>query len=135
MTPSPTPTHLREVHDHVLALHRALLRAEQEAWERLNGRHLNNAELLEMTIADPWFAWLQPLTALLLLLDDAMAARGDDPEATATAALRAARLLLHPDEDGSDFQQRYFEFVQRTPDVAVAHGAALRTLGAGPEGE
>ncbi len=129
MTSVPTPEHLQQIHEQVLVLHRALLRAEQEAWERLNGRHLNNVELLEMTIADPWFAWLQPLTALLLLLGDAMAGRGDDPEATAVAALRSARQLLHPDDDGTDFQQRYFEFVQRTPEVTLAHGAALRALG------
>ncbi len=42
--------------------------------------------------------------------------------------MAAARELLHPNEMGSDFQQRYFEFIQRSPDVAVAHGIMMREL-------
>lgn len=121
-------TRLAQARVGILALHRALLAAEREAWERLNGRQLGNVELLTMTISDPWFAWLQPLTALLVEMDELTAEDTPEAEARIPAALAAARELAHPDEDGNDFQQRYFEFVQRSPDVAVAHGEAIRSL-------
>jgi|CXWL01.1.fsa_nt_gi hypothetical protein len=116
------------VRDAVLTLHRALLETERLAWERMNGRTVGNVELLHLAIEDPWFTWLRPLTALIAAMDEAL---GDDtPEGEARVApiLAEAGSLLHPDENGSDFQQRYHEFVQRAPDVAVAHGRLIRTL-------
>ena len=112
----------------ILTLHRALLAAEREAWERMNGRQLGNAELLQMTIADPWFSWLQPLTTLIALMDEVMNEANDDSEVKIPVLLESARALAHPDDDGSDFQQRYYEFVQRSPDVAVAYGIATKAL-------
>ena len=112
----------------VLGLHRALLAAERIAWEAMNGRIAGNAEFLHIAIHDPWFIWLRPLTALIAALDEAMLDQAADSQARLTALLVTARELLHPDESGSDFQQRYFEFVQRSPDVAVAHGVFMKEL-------
>jgi hypothetical protein len=116
------------VRDAVLSLHRALLETERLAWERMNGRTVGNVELLHLAIEDPWFTWLRPLTALIAAMDEALV--DDTPEAEGRTAgiLAEAASLLHPDENGSDFQQRYHEFVQRAPDVAVAHGRLARAL-------
>jgi hypothetical protein len=112
----------------VLALHRTLLETERAAWQRLNGRVANRSELLQLAIHDPWFAWLRPLTALLAELDAMFAELPPEAEARVPALLVAAKALLHPDDDGTDFQQRYYEFIQRSPDVAVAHGDVMRQL-------
>lgn len=116
------------VRDAVLTLHRALLETERLAWERMNGRTVGNVELLHLAIEDPWFTWLRPLTALIAAMDEALV--DDTPEADGRVGpiLAEAGSLLHPDENGSDFQQRYHEFVQRAPNVAVAHGRLIRTL-------
>lgn len=112
----------------VLGLHRELLAAERIAYEAMNGRVPGNAEFLTLAINDPWFLWLRPLTALIAELDEALT--DDSPESGARIAtlIAAARELLHPDDVGGDFQQRYFEFVQRSPNVAVAHGVMMREL-------
>lgn len=119
---------LAAVRDAVLAVHRNLLETERLAWERMNGRVAGNLEVLRLAIEDPWFAWLRPLTALIAAMDEAI--RDDSPEAESRAAaiLTETSSLLRPDENGSDFQQRYDEFVQRAPDVAVAHGRLMRVL-------
>ncbi len=114
--------------DAVLSLHRALLAAERIAWESMNGRITGNAEFLQLAIHDPWFVWLRPMTALIAALDEAMLDHSPEAEARLPALLTTARELLHPDETGNDFQQRYFEFVQRSPDVAVAHGVFMKEL-------
>ena len=119
---------LAAVRDAVLALHRALLETERLAWERMNGRTVGNVELLHLAIEDPWFTWLRPLTALIAAMDEALVDDTPDGEGRVAPILAEAGSLLHPDENGSDFQQRYHEFVQRAPDVAVAHGRLIRTL-------
>lgn len=114
--------------DAVLRLHRELLAAERIAWEAMNGRVPGNAEFLRLAINDPWFQWLRPMTALIAALDEATSESGPDADARVGTLLAAARELLHPSESGTDFQQRYHEFVQRSPDVAVAHGILMREL-------
>lgn len=116
------------VRDAVLSLHRALLETERLAWERMNGRTVGNVELLHLAIEDPWFTWLRPLTALIAAMDEALVDDTPEAESRTAAILAEAASLLHPDENGSDFQQRYHEFVQRAPDVAVAHGRLARAL-------
>lgn len=111
-----------------LALHRTLLDAERLAWERLNGRIAGSAEVLRLAIHDPWFAWLRPLTALIAAMDELVADASPEAAARVPILLAEARTMLRPAEDGDDFQQRYFEFVQRSPEVAVAHGALARAL-------
>lgn len=119
---------LNPMRDAVLGLHRELLAAERIAWEAMNGRVPGNAEFLQLAINDPWFQWLRPMTALIAAMDEAVTDRAPDAEVRVTALIAAARELLHPNDVGSDFQQRYFEFIQRSPDVAVAHGIMMREL-------
>lgn len=116
--------------DAVLVLHRALLSNERIAWEALNGRVADNPEFLQLVIHDPWFVWLRPLTALIAAMDEAMAETDPSREAESRvpALLATTRELLRPDDQGDDFQQRYYEFVQRSPEVAVAHGMAMKAL-------
>jgi hypothetical protein len=124
-----TASRLGPVRDAMLDLHRVLLDTERAAWQRMNGRVVNNAEMLQLAINDPWFAWLQPMTALLVALDDAIMDRSEEAVAEVPRLLATARTMLHPDDSGTEFQQRYFEFVQRSPDVAVAHGHVMTALG------
>ncbi|HEY3935251.1 MAG TPA: hypothetical protein VGL65_11620 [Gemmatimonadales bacterium] len=116
--------------DAVLVVHRALLGTERIAWEALNGRVADNPEFLQLVIHDPWFVWLRPLTALIAAMDEALADPGPEADSRVAVLLATARELLRPDDQGDDFQQRYFEFVQRSPDVAVAHGMAMKVLAA-----
>jgi hypothetical protein len=114
--------------DAVLGLHRALLAAERIAWEAMHGRIAGNAEFLQLAIHDPWFLWLRPMTALIAALDEAMIDQTPESSARLPVLLAAVRELLHPDDSGNDFQQRYHELVQRSPDVAVAHGIFMTEL-------
>ncbi|MGH7582477.1 MAG: hypothetical protein ACREL5_04540 [Gemmatimonadales bacterium] len=125
---SHTAARLGPTRDAALAVHRALLATERIAWESLNGRVADNSQFLHLVIHDPWFAWLRPMTALLAAMDELMVDRSDDAGTRCRTLLGEVRALLRPDENGDDFQQRYFEFVQRSPDVAVAHGVLMREL-------
>ncbi|MEO5799053.1 MAG: hypothetical protein ABIZ70_05490 [Gemmatimonadales bacterium] len=128
MTSSDLQLRLGPVREAMLNLHRNLLDAERMAYERMHGRVPGSADVLQLAIHDPWFAWLRPLTALLVAMDEAMLEDSPDADARVPSLLDEARLMVRADEDGSDFQQRLFEFVQRSPDVAIAEVSAARLL-------
>jgi hypothetical protein len=117
---------LTEVRLRLLDLHRALLEAERREHERAHGR-LSDGEFLDALINDPAFAWLNPLTTLIVRLEELLE---DETAQGATLADCVARIrsLLKPDAGGADFQRRYAEVLQRSPDVVVAHGNAMRAL-------
>ncbi len=128
MTSSDLQLRLGPVREAMLNLHRNLLDAERLAYERLHGRVPGSADALQLAIHDPWFAWLRPLTALLVAMDEAMLEDSPEADARVPSLLEAARVMVRADEEGSDFQQRLFEFVQRSPDVAIAEVSAARLL-------
>lgn len=128
MTSSDLQMRLAPAREAILNLHRNLLDAERIAYERLHGRIPGSADVLQLAIHDPWFAWLRPMTALLVAMDEAMLEDTPEADAQVPALLAEARLLVLADEDGNDFQQRLFEFIQRSPDVAIAEVAAARLL-------
>jgi hypothetical protein len=79
-------------------------------------------------IEDPWFAYLRELSGLVVAIDERMDADEPTTEDEATLFVRQARKLLTPAEEGRGFEKRYFEALQRDPDVVLAHAATVRLL-------
>jgi len=117
---------LGDVRDLLLDLHRALVDAERQDYERSRGR-LSDGEFLDALIKDPAFTWLSALTTLIVRLDELLEEESVPPASSADYAAHI-RKLLRPDAGGSDFQQRYAERLQRSPEVVVAHGKTMRAL-------
>ena len=70
---------LRDVRLRLLDLHKVLLDDTKAAYEMDRGRIPSNATLLQLVINDPWFAWLRPLSELVVRIDVALQpdGRGD----------------------------------------------------------
>jgi len=110
-----------ELRKPLLDLHKTLVDAEREDYERGRGR-MSDGEFLKALIDDPAFAWLGALTALIVRLEEL-------ESATAPKEYVAElRRLLKPAADGSPFQRKYGEMLQRRPEALVAHGAVMRAL-------
>lgn len=109
----------------LLDLHRAILRAERVTLEQVHGR-LSGSEFLQIAAGDPKLAWLLPLSESIVALDEAQAA-GEGAEAPATVVERARTLLAPPDR-GTPFGRRYLSLLQRSPEVVLAHRAAVEAL-------
>jgi hypothetical protein len=103
----------------LLDLHQTLIAEERAGFERRAGR-VNAAAFLRVLIADEAYAWLQPLSALIV--------RMDDEEEDAAALLAEARALVRPDFTGTPFQTRYAWLIEQSPDVAYAHGVVKQAL-------
>ncbi len=119
---------LTELRNVLLRLHKVLLDSERASYERDIARITSNNHLLNLVMHDPWFAWLHELSELVVLIDETLAGRQPVTGTHAERYLRQARELLKPAEDGDGFARRYFEALQRDPDVVVAHGAAVKAM-------
>lgn len=111
----------------LLRLHKALLDDERTQFERVRGRIESSGEFLQLVLHDEWFAYLRPLSALVVQIDELL----DAEEATASAAvtlIAEARAMLKPSGTGSEFERRYSAALQREPDVILAHRDAVRIL-------
>jgi hypothetical protein len=81
---------------------------------------------------DPWFAWLHPLSNLLVRIDQMLEEEAEVSVAKASSLLDEARALLRPSEMGDGFERSYYEALQRMPDVVLAHAQVKKLLTAVP---
>ena len=115
---------LETVRHRLLHLHKVIVDAERADVERLEGR-LTGHQFLDRLLHDPQFAWLKPLSALIVAMDQWL----DDPEPTdATELADELRRLLVPAADGDAFQRRYADLLQLHPAIILAHAAVRAAL-------
>jgi hypothetical protein len=120
---------LRETRLALLHLHKTLLDDEREAYERVHDRIENSYEVLRLVMHDPWFAWLHDLSELIVKIDETLDAEEPPAEADVDGVMRQARELTTPDENGGEFQQKYFRALQRSPDAVLAHAETVKVIG------
>jgi hypothetical protein len=88
--------------------------------------------MLQLVMNDPYFAWLHRVSELIVAIDERLDAKEPAERTDAEHFIVHARGLLMPAENGGEFERRYYEALQRDPDVVIAHGrmmALLSTIG------
>jgi hypothetical protein len=111
----------------LLTLHKALVDSERIEYEKTIGAIRSPNHFLQLLTNDPWFAWLSPLSQLIVSIDEALDAKEEPlPPAGIEALVRETTHLLRPSEIGDGFSRHYFEALQRDPDVLLAHGVVAR---------
>ena|SRR5579862_1692942 len=133
--PDLTKQRLTALRNGLLSLHKTLLDSERGTYERDIARIGSSGELLKLVLYDPWFAWLHELSEFVVLIDETVDALDETLEAQEPpTGIDAERLiaqaweLLTPNETGTGFAKRYFEALQRDPDVVLAHGRMRKIL-------
>jgi hypothetical protein len=119
---------LRDLRARLLSLHKVLLDDARAAYEMDRGRIGSNATLLQLVINDPWFAWLHPLSELVVRIDETIEPESPATAADGTALVEQVERLVAPAEHGETFARRYFEAMQRQPSVVLAHADVRRIL-------
>lgn len=115
---------LQELRLNLLRLHQHLLDTERLAYERVRGQ-VSRGELLQLAISHPQFAWLHPLSALILQIDDWLKADEPCTPESITTLVAEVRTLLTPAELGEGFALKYDLAFQRSPDVVLAHADVM----------
>jgi hypothetical protein len=135
LSPDLTKQRLTDLRNGLLGLHKTLLDSERATYERDIARIGSSGELLKLVLYDPWFAWLHELSEFVVLIDETI----DPLEKTKDAKqpsgvidaerfISQAAELLAPNENGTGFAKRYFEALQRDPDVVLAHARMRKVL-------
>ena len=113
----------------LLHLHKTLLDWERSAYERVHGR-ASAGELLKVIVEDQQFAWLRPISELIVRIDETVET---DAEPSAEAAnvealISRAREVVTPAEANTAHAQRYLAALQEHPDAVFAHRAVTSVL-------
>ena len=118
---------LPQLREALLNLHKTLVDSERVSYEQTVGTIPSPNHFLQLLTNDPWFAWLHPLSLLIVAMDQALDNKRQPlTEADAAALIQQARTLLIASEDGDGFSKHYFDALQRDPDVVFAHAAAAK---------
>ncbi len=121
-------TQLSELRMRLLNLHKALLDDARAAYEMDRGSVGSSANLLQLVINDPWFAWLHSVSELVVRIDETLTGDSAATDADGIALAEHVEELLTASENGEGFQRRYYEALQRQPAVVLAHAEVRRTL-------
>lgn len=119
---------LAELRLGLLRLHKALLDVERQRYEREHGRVPDGFALFNLVSNDAAFAWLRPMTTLIVQLDEKLDAKEPLTATEARLMREEARALIRPDPAGDEFQRNYDRAVQSSPDVLILHTRAERLL-------
>ena len=114
----------RQLSAALAVLHRELLQAEAQA-ASLTG---NPYALLGAVMHDPRFAWLRPLTQLMVALDEMGAKGATPPVAALLPHLDTADRLLDGAPAADGFRARLDHWRDHAPAVAMPEAALRRTV-------
>ena len=109
---------LRELSRTLIPVHRRLIESAKSDYAFAYGANARPSELVELLQNDPFFAWLKPLTAVIVDIDEM--ARTDFEAADVSAIIDRIEKLLG--------ETKYIEMLQRDIDVATGHAALRRVM-------
>ena len=81
---------LTELRHALLKLHKTLVDSERVGYEKTIGKIQSPNHFLQLLTTDPWFAWLRPLSQLIVAMDEALDAEEPLTLAKVEALVRQA---------------------------------------------
>jgi len=127
--PDRTRDRLTNLRNGLLRLHKSLLDSERAVYERDVERITSTGQYLGLVLNDPWFAWLHELSQFIVVIDETLDADEPATPADADRLTTQARALVAPNEAADGFARKYFEAMQRDPNVVLAHRDMIRGFG------
>ncbi len=111
-------------------VHRTLVQVTRAAYEREVGPAGGPGQMLRLLTEDPYFAWLHPMSELIVDLD-ALLAQEILPAGTVAGVRQEIDRLTQA--GGSPFWDKYAPLLQQDTDVVMAHGRLRRAINALPD--
>jgi hypothetical protein len=119
---------LTDLRGALVRLHKALLDWERAAYERFHGR-VSAGTLLQVMVSDPQFAWLRPVSELIVRIDELLDRdRAGEPGGDVAAIVRDTRAIVQPPGAGHPYARRYHDALQAHPDAVFAHRGVTDAL-------
>jgi hypothetical protein len=121
---------LLEVASALREVHRALVEATRAGYERENGPAGGPGQMLKLLTEHPYFAWLHPMSELIVDLDSLLVQELLPGGTVAAVRMEIDRLTQAGD---SPFWTKYAPLLQSDTGVVTAHGRLRRAMNALPE--
>jgi hypothetical protein len=118
---------LGDLRQALLRLHKTLLDWERGGYERIHGRQSSN-DLLNALLNDPQFAWLRPISQLIVRIDELLSEKTPPMRNDVDAVVAQVKTLTSPNADGNIYERRYDTVLQEHPDAVFAHRDVLKLL-------
>ena len=120
---------LQELRDALLDLHKALIDSERAVYETKVGQIKSPHHFFQLVSGDPWFAWLRPVSQLIVAMDEALDTDEPLTRDGVNMLMKESVFLLLPAERGGEFGERYMAALQRDPHVVLAHAKVAKRIG------
>jgi hypothetical protein len=118
---------LNDLRQALLRLHKTLLDWERAGYERIHGRQSSN-DLLNALLNDPQFAWLRPISQLIVRIDELLADKTPPMRNDVDAVVAQVKALTSPNAEGNVYERRYDTVLQENPDAVFAHRDVLKLI-------
>jgi hypothetical protein len=120
-------TQLFKVREALLNLHKALLNVERGRYERNVGPVANEFEFFRLATSDPSFAWIGPVTTLIVQIDERVASKEPISVGAVESLYGETRSVLASSSD-TPFKAEYNQLLQENPDLVMKHSAVMQAL-------
>jgi hypothetical protein len=113
----------------LLEQHKLLLHRERAEYEKNHGPIAGTGEFLALVMENPQFAWLRQVSTLVIEIDEALSRRSQAEQPVVDKITLQAREIMRPREQGTDFQVRYYNAMQDSPDIVILQCRIEQLLG------
>jgi hypothetical protein len=115
----------------LLDLHKTLIDSERAVYEANVGPIESPHHFFQLLTNDAWFAWLRPVSQLIVAIDEALDADEPLTNDNVDALINESVFLLIPAKSGGEFGERYMAALQRDPQVVLAHAQVAKRIPSG----
>ncbi|MEO0537876.1 MAG: hypothetical protein AAF215_28945 [Cyanobacteria bacterium P01_A01_bin.123] len=120
---------LKDVRLQLLRLHKALLESERTVYEQVYGHIHSTGEFFQLVLSHEWFSWLRPMSQFIARVDEAFDAKEEPITAEQVDGfLVEVQQLVQPAKGGTPAEMRYFDAIQRDPNIALMHADIAKLL-------
>lgn len=120
-------TQLFKVREALLNLHKELLHVERKRYEQNIGPVANEFEFFRLVTSDPSFAWIGPMTTLIVQIDEKVASKEPITAGEVDGLYAETRGLLASPEE-TPFKLEYTQLLQEDPGLVMMHSAVMQAL-------
>src|SRR6187200_1554158 len=96
---------LPELREALLKLHKTLVESERVTYEQTIGPIQSPGHFLQLLTTDPWFAWLHPISLLVVTIDETLDSKKPVTPEAAEMLVKQVRTLLVASEVGEGFSK------------------------------
>ncbi|MCO5222934.1 MAG: hypothetical protein M9947_15390 [Thermomicrobiales bacterium] len=129
-TETATPedrTQLFKVREALLNLHKELLNVERKRYEQNVGPVASEFEFFRLATSDPSFAWIGPMTTLIVDIDEKVASKEPITIGSIETLYVETRSVLASSVE-SPFKAEYTQLLQENPGLVMKHSAVMQAL-------